>query len=101
MGTSPRERRDGSGRQLSLKELTLRLGTQTNRRGHPGLSGGNRSKATGRHLWWPDVELTPQAGLATSCGEEEGGEAGPRLGVGCRAPNECWPGEFGLFTARE
>lgn len=58
------------------------------------------SKATGRHLWWPDSELTAQAGLATSCGEEEGGEAGAQVGVGCRGPKH-WPGEFGLFTSKE
>lgn len=85
MGTSPRERRDGSGRRLSLKELMLWLGTQTNGRGHPG-SSGNMSKATGRHLWRPDSELTPQAGLATSCGEEEGGEAGAQAGCGLQRP---------------
>lgn len=48
-------------------------------RGLPGLRvGGSVSKATGRQVQWPDWELTSQAGVAISCREEEGGEAGAR-----------------------
>lgn len=63
------------------------------------------SKATGRHLWWPDSELTAQAGLATSCGEEEGGEAGAQVGCGLQGPQTLaggvWSFHFKGVGARE
>lgn len=46
--------------------------------------GGGLSKTTGKQGHWPDWELTSQATVAISCGEEEGMRLASELSAGCR-----------------
>lgn len=73
-----REELYGAGHQQSLLgEAEALKGERFReaRKGRPGLRVGDIvSEATGRSVRWPDPELTSQAAVAVSCGEEEGEE---------------------------